>query len=644
RPYRMLIPCYGHIFPQIASKSILSKHKSKKVKTKFPSKFVQLMHDWNKELKAETTSYAEKMKEVIDRGANEASSIGIVIRPLKVIECHYDSLRRMSEITFHVLEPDANTKNIFNTRSRISICDNKYEKGMEEIVSGVVLKNSLTSIKVSVYGRFFYSNQSEFLIRPFHLAVSLQAVSTFISQDLNPTLPCRKLIEMAFRSTVIPSIHHDNSVTPTQHLNQSQLRAVNAALNPNRPFVCIQGPPGTGKTNVVTEIILQCIRAKKRVLVVAQTHAALGEIMNRLTEMGHNSYIHIETIDARVKERAYEEMKLDMDAAIDIDLDSYGRKKVFRIKKDILSESYVVFSTASNSLIRHLDRAYQWPPDLLLMDEAGQVHEPTSWISASNSRRIVLAGDPQQLPPLCVGEYIDRLKTFPSLLERLMDEFRSSNSNFLLDEQFRMNEAIMEWSNQRFYEGQLKAHPSVANQLLSDRYEGIPDELNSPMIHFDTDNEGGGTREEHINNSYRNIGEANKIIMYITTLLNHGMREEDIGVISPYFAQTSYIRHLLIERPGVMVNTVDAFQGKQKEVILFSLVRNNKRNQMGFVSDGRRMNVAVTRARRQFALFGSGKMMESDPILKSLKRFLTKQPIENNNEMKKNEIAATVGK
>jgi ATP-dependent RNA/DNA helicase IGHMBP2 len=243
------------------------------------------------------------------------------------------------------------------------------------------------------------------------------------------------------------------------------------------------------------------------------------------------------------------------------------------------------------------------------MDEASQSVEPSAWIPIQYANRLVLAGDHFQLPPMVISPEAIRGGFNISLMERLLNI--NSGLSRLLNIQYRMHQDIMNFSSDVFYERSLQADESVRTALLSD----LPQVTSSPLtdcpIHF-IDTAGASYDEEQETNgdSRLNPVEAELVIKKVHELLSRGLTSDQIAIISPYSAQVKLLREKL-KQLDIEIDSVDGFQGREKEVVIVSLVRSNREGEVGFLADTRRMNVALTRARRKLIVIGDSATITS---------------------------------
>jgi predicted DNA helicase len=251
--------------------------------------------------------------------------------------------------------------------------------------------------------------------------------------------------------------------------------------------------------------------------------------------------------------------------------------------------------------------------DLVVIDEACQGTEPGAWIPLLRAGRVILAGDHCQLPPTVRSDEARRQGLGVSLFERLADASGDKLAR-RLDVQYRMHHAIMEFSSDEFYESGLIADAAVEEHLLS----GLPDVAGgplteSPLEFIDTAGAGYDEELEPDGESRLNRREADLIVARVAALVASGVSPATIGVITPYAAQARLLTERL-QYEGLEIDTVDGFQGREKEAILISLVRSNEQGQIGFLADTRRMNVAMTRARRKLIIVGDSATLASDPF------------------------------
>lgn len=272
--------------------------------------------------------------------------------------------------------------------------------------------------------------------------------------------------------------------------------------------------------------------------------------------------------------------------------------------------------------------------DVIFIDEATQSVEPSCLIPIVKGRKVIMAGDHKQLPPTILSQTAKSLEF--TLFQRLL-ELYGGNIKALLRVQYRMNERIMEFSNREFYDGFLMAHPSVARHTLEDFPLTLSPLLESegwlrralmpsnPLIFVDT---GGRCKERQRrgSTSRENPCEAKIAAKIIRKLLEMGIKPGDIGVISPYDDQVDLLRS--VEGPevktGLEIKTVDGYQGREKEVIIISFVRSNERGELGFLEDLRRLNVAITRAKRKLIMIGDSKTLSSNGTYRRLVEYVKK--------------------
>jgi DNA polymerase III delta prime subunit len=429
-------------------------------------------------------------------------------------------------------------------------------------------------------------------------------------------------------------------------LNADQRSAVALAMAAE-DVMLVHGPPGTGKTTAVVEIIRQAIGGGEKVLACAPSNLAVDNILERLVaagaqavRIGHPARVlaalrehtldHLvdehpdvrlahrlakdalalfrkasRTTRARPEPGARQQMR---QAARQLLADA--RRLEAKAVEHVLDRSAVVCATTTG-----LDRDLLGPRqfDLVVIDEACQSTEPGSWIPLAWAKRLVLAGDHQQLPPTVLSDEAARCGFGVSLFERLV-HVHSDSITRLLTTQYRMHEAIMGFSSAEFYGGRLVADETARGRLLAD-LPGVAAEaaLEMPLEFIDTAGAGYDEQTEPDGESRLNPQEARLVVKRIERLLALGVQPADIAVITPYAAQARLLRER-IDAAGLEIDTVDGFQGREKEVIVISMVRSNPEGEVGFLANERRMNVALTRARRKLLVVGDSATLAAHPF------------------------------
>jgi ATP-dependent RNA/DNA helicase IGHMBP2 len=452
-------------------------------------------------------------------------------------------------------------------------------------------------------------------------------------------------------------------------LNESQRDAVRHALL-SKELAVIHGPPGTGKTTAVTAYIAAEVRRGARVLVVAPSNVAVDCIAERLAALkrtvkfvraGHPARVMESvaehTLEARLAQTDDAELARDIRAEL-ATLDGRfrdarsGERRAIRgeqrqLRKELrtresdalrrlLMRVDCVLSTTTGAGGRMLHHATAAGPfDVVVVDEAGQATEASALIAILRGRKAVLAGDPFQLAPTVKCRAAEDGGLGRTLLDRVFSRPRlHEQATRMLVRQYRMHSVISNWSSDALYGGRLEAAPAVAGHLLTGLVEsptpvddGPEDSIAAlPWVLIDTAGCGFAESGEDDSNgresrSRSNEGEAAIVVEQVKALVGAGVQGSAIGVISPYAGQVSLLRAKLRGTPGghgVEVATVDSFQGREKEAILLSLVRSNDRGNVGFLADRRRLNVAITRARRHVCIVCDSSTVSTDPFLSAM--------------------------
>ena len=409
----------------------------------------------------------------------------------------------------------------------------------------------------------------------------------------------------------------------------------------------VHGPPGTGKTTVLVEVIRRAVARGEKVLAAAPSNLAADNLLERLVaagvdgvRVGHPARVVPglldRTLEARVEgheavliaaELVEEALSLRREArkrrekrgpgrfseARDAErrareLLAEARRLEARAERDVLDRALVVVATLTGVDAPVLSgRRFA----LAAVDEATQAVEPAVILGLLRADRAVLAGDHLQLPPTVISAAAAAGGLGISLFERLA-EVHGEAAMVTLFEQRRMNEAIMCFPSRAMYGGRLRAHPSVAGWKIDDE----------PFLFVDTAGTGFEEGAPEGSDSRHNEGEAALVAREVERVLALGVAPGDVAVISPYDAQVQRLRQLLAVRveEGLEVDSVDGFQGREKEAVVVSLVRSNDLGEVGFLSDVRRMNVAITRARKKLVVVGDSATVARHPFYESFVR------------------------
>lgn len=462
-----------------------------------------------------------------------------------------------------------------------------------------------------------------------------------------------------------------------ESLNDSQKIAIENSLSCEN-FFLIHGPFGTGKTRTLVELISQETRQNHKVLATAESNAAVDNILERLmdnkklnlTRLGHPQRVSKHNItqtlaykvekhklnkkikkihkkiDNLIEKRkvhtkptpqyrrglgdydilhfaskgkgargvSSDKMKsmakwIEINQEIDEAHDEIKRIEN-RMIKNIIEESDVILATNSSAALESIARVKF---DVAIIDEASQATIPSILIPLAKAHRFILAGDHKQLPPTIISERAGELEK--TMFEELIKMYPHKSQ--LLNVQYRMNSLLMKFPNEEFYNNGLRSASSVDEITINDILDSDHDE--EALLFIDT-SDVEDNREMHLKDSKSIVNklEADISVSIARDYLNAGISEEDIGIISPYADQVKIIQ----ENTPVEVKTVDGFQGREKEIIIISTVRSNENGNIGFLKDLRRLNVAITRAKRKLIIIGNKDTLKINSTYSRLIKFV----------------------
>ena len=457
-------------------------------------------------------------------------------------------------------------------------------------------------------------------------------------------------------------------VFPPMHfpyLNVTQEEAVNQVLRA-KDVAIVHGPPGTGKTTTLVEAIREALMRENQVLVCAQSNMAVDWISEKLVDRGinvlrignptrvndkmlsftyerrfeaHPDYPQLWAIRKAIRDLRAHRKRSDEKYHQKLEsLKSRATELEIRINNELFGEARVIASTLVGSANRLLDGQKF---GTLFIDEAAQALEAACWIPMRRVSRVIFAGDHCQLPPTVKSIAALKAGLGKTLMERIVEMHPEAVT--LLKIQYRMNDEIMRFSSNYFYDGQVESAPDVKFRSILD--------MDIPMTWIDTSEfkklleknekleEDKRTlfQEEFVGESFGRVNKAEAELTllalqnYFNKIGKQRLLDEriDVGIISPYRAQVQLLRRMLMKweffkpfRRQISVNTVDGFQGQERDIIVISMVRSNGEGQIGFLRDLRRMNVAITRARMKLIILGDRETMTRHPFYRQLWQYI----------------------
>ena len=424
------------------------------------------------------------------------------------------------------------------------------------------------------------------------------------------------------------------------NLNETQNKALTNIFNA-KDVAIVHGPPGTGKTTTLVNAIKEVVKNERQVLVCAQSNAAVDLVVEKLDQLGvevlrlgHPARLTPQVIEnsldirigkhaffkelKAVRKRAEEFKKLGGKYKRDFGADERFQRKLLmkearmlredadriesQITEDLLDRAQVIACTLVGSTHYLLkDRVFR----SVFIDEASQALEPACWIPILKAHRVIMTGDHLQLPPT-----VKSLKAAKEGLEDTLFEkaIQATNSAVMLETQYRMHPQIMKFSSDYFYGGKLQ----VANEVLM--REDDPEKVR--LVFIDT---AGCGFDEKLNEETKSTYNKEEAVLLVKHLTSEIQTEQTVGIIAPYKAQISLLTDLVQQEPAfdefrenISVNTVDSFQGQERDVIYISLTRSNGKGEIGFLKEYRRMNVAMTRAKSQLVMIGDSATLGKD--------------------------------
>ncbi|WP_109830179.1 AAA domain-containing protein [Reichenbachiella versicolor] len=590
-----------------------------------------------KEKEEDLKQYRQKM---MSTSLKERRKQGVCWYPVQMIKSHFDAGERL---IIKVSRPAEHTDaHLFQSGKLISFFSSTGDSDGNESVNGVV--NNVTKSEMIIT-----LNADEIPQWTHHGKLGIQLLfDENAYREMEKTLQSLLKTKDDQLNRLKRIILGDNTAEFSKGqyvrdlgMNYSQNDALENIQNA-MDLAIVHGPPGTGKTTTMVQAIMETLKVEKQVMVCAPSNAAVDLLSEKLGNQGisvlrighparvtedmlsktmdakianHKDYKNLKDLRKRAEEyfsmaakykRSFGHNERAQRRAIKAEahkLRDDAKQLEFYIANDVIAKSQIIACTlvgANNSLIKGMN--FQ----TVFIDEAGQAMEPSCWIPILKTQRVIMAGDHCQLPPTIKSFEAAKQGLEVTLFERAI---KNNNVDIMLREQYRMNEKIMNFSSRIFYKNELVANEYVKSWNI---FEG-------DMIVEFIDTAGCGYFEDvdRETRSSFNSEESALLIRHLTGYIGQidSMSKQDeisnIGIISPYKAQTNLLSESIIDagldeiwQKKINVNTVDSFQGQERDIIYISLVRSNENGEIGFLSDVRRMNVAMTRARKKLVVIG----------------------------------------
>lgn len=603
-------------------------------------KALELEHQYEKKLYEESISKKTLLQMVQD---------GIVWYPLQIIETGYT----IGEYPYLTLEisNDKLVSHKFKSGSILKFFQNVDGNIQTNAVEGTIFYISRNQTKIILSQNElpdWYNDGKIGILIDYDEKSSKEmkdALQEVIKLKEGPTAILREIV-YSHRS---PKSKNPISFQPkNQSLNPSQINAIENILG-NEDIAIIHGPPGTGKTTTIVEAIYQLAKKESQILVTASSNSAVDLLVEKLhntdlqvIRIGNLSRINEEilshTLDSKIehspeyleikklRKKAEEYRKMALKYKRNFGPDEREQRKLLlnevkEINKHIiwiedylvnkiLNDAQVICTTLVGVQTKFLkNKKFK----TCVIDEVSQALEPATWIPILKSEKIILAGDPFQLPPTVKNNEAEKMGLSKTLLDI---GFQLKENVFLLDTQYRMKPEIMGFSNIVFYENKLKAARNT-----EDHFFQIGESRYHPLEFIDT----AGCGFEEVRNekteSLYNPEECKLVFDYLEQLmleLTYAYNDQSIGVIAPYREQVIYMKQYELDNKNLQshydldINTIDSFQGQERDIIFISMVRSNEDGQIGFLKDYRRMNVAFTRAKKLVRVFGDSTTLSQD--------------------------------
>lgn len=464
-----------------------------------------------------------------------------------------------------------------------------------------------------------------------------------------------------------PEFSTENYQSENSKLNKSQQQALQKIVSA-KDIAIVHGPPGTGKTTTFIEAIIETLKTEKQVLVCSPSNTAVDVLTEKLAQRNVN-VIRIgnparvsenllnSTLDAKIMaHEMYKDLKAYRKNAEEFFRMASKYKRNFgyneRQQKQLLYlearkilgeakllEDYILYEQLDKAQVitctlvgatnRYLKKKHF---ETVFIDEAAQALEPATWIPISKANRVIMAGDHHQLAPTVKSKSAEAAGLAITLFEKAAE---LPNVSVMLTTQYRMHQDIMQFSNEQFYKGNLIA--DIQNKMHVLNADSQNTLLNTPVEFIDTAGSGYNETLNHETMSVSNRDEATLLVNHLNLLLQEYIKNNTtynkltIGIISPYKEQIILLDEILKETifdkdflQNIKIKTIDGFQGQERDIMYISMVRSNNKNEIGFLSDTRRMNVALTRAKKKLVVIGDSATLGGNPFYEKFLNYIEK--------------------